>query len=383
MQAFQADLEMGEGVKASQLTADAIRSSMLRLPACLQRMLTWVTTVPILGQDVKRTSFYQTITAFLSLITGLLGSMIILKENFYLFLPFSLLITVSGMRKLQVVIYHHCSHGSVFHSRLANAILGEMISILLVIKDFRTYKQDHMAHHNSKKLLTTEDETSQDLAEIGLMPGVPKHILWQRLILSFVSPFAQVRSFLNRIRLCFLSLHLIHNLCAIAFWASIISIIYYFKFLSIFIIVWIFPLTFLYHISRILRLLAEHKWPAQEIMRSRGLLFICVTTIAVFNGEALPGKTGRVLYDYYQISLWAVRMIFIHLFARVFVLVGDTPCHDYHHRRPSSREWSSYIDARQKDKMTGCLGYPINYSEVWGLFNAIDNNLQSLSECKI
>jgi hypothetical protein len=257
-----------------------------------------------------------------------------------------------------------------------------MISIILVIKDFSTYKKDHMAHHNSNKLLTMEDETFQDLAEIGILPGLAKNILWLKLVLSFVSPFAHVRWLFNRIRFCFLSLSVAHNFMAVTCWTVLFFTFNYFDVWREFVIVWLFPLTILYHISRMLRLIAEHKWPTVDIMKSRGKVFICLSTVAVFNGEKVPDKTGKVIVDLYYLTIWIARMIFMHLFARIFVLVGDTPCHDYHHRRPNSRDWSSYISARQNDKMNGCIGYPQNYSEVWGLFNAINNNLQSISDCK-
>lgn len=386
MQTLQVNLDLPqEIIPSAGSTSEDIRQSMLRLPTCTQGTLTWLTTYPLARQKIIRTSLYQTLTALVSLISGVGMSILalVLESNFYLLLFPGLLITVSGMRKLQVVIYHHCSHGTVLSTRRANFILGELISIILIIKDFKTYKQHHMAHHNSTKLLTVEDETSQDLAEIGIFPGLSKNILWQRLILSFLSPIAHVRWFLNRIRFCFLSLNFMHNFIAITCWLVLCFSVNYFNVWREFIIIWLFPLTILYHISRMLRLVAEHKWPTPQIMKSRGKLFTCLTTVAVFNGEKLPEKTGKVFIDLYRLSCWITKMICIHLFARVFVLVGDTPCHDYHHRRPNSPEWSSYISARQIDKENGCIGYPLNYSEVWGLFNAIDNNLQSISDCKM
>ena len=72
-------------------------------------------------------------------------------------------------------------------------------------------------------------------------------------------------------------------------------------------------------------------------------------------------------------------MLTVQLFVRVFVLVGDAPCHDFHHRRPATKAWTSYIHARQKDVDAGCPGYPLNYGESWGLFRAIDENLATLS----
>jgi hypothetical protein len=385
MQIIQANSGfIGEIDQSTDTASDVVRQTMLRLPRWTQGILTWLTTYPLPHQNIKHTSLYQVFTAFSSLTIGVGMSILglLLKANFYLLLFPGLLVTVSGMRKLQVVIYHHCSHGTVFHSRRLNFLLAEIISIILVVKDFKTYKKDHMAHHNSNKLLTMEDETFQDLAEIGIVPGLNKNILWLKLFLSFISPFAHLRWALNRIRLCFLSLNLVHNFIAIICWVMLICMIDYFDVWNEFIIAWLFPLTVLYHISRMLRLVAEHKWPTKEVMKNRGKIFICLSTVAVFNGEKVPDKTGKVILDLYNLGGWIARMIFVHLIARVFVLVGDTPCHDYHHRRPNSRDWPSYISARQKDKMSGCIEYPKNYSEVWGLFNAIDNNLQSISDCK-
>ena len=384
MQPVRVDLGIiDEKIDCPPASSKEIRNSMNCLPQWLQGFLTWLTTQPVSGQAYPvRSSSYQVLTGFLSLLCGVAMSVIAfqLGDVFYALLPFSWIVTVSGMRKLQVVIYHHCSHGTVFKSKWANLILGEVISIFLVIKDFRTYKRDHMAHHSSNKLLTYEDETAQDLGEIGLLPGVARNLLWQRLLISFISPVAHTRWMLNRIRNCFLSLNFLHNLMAICFWISLIVTVNYYQLWNQFIVVWLFPLTILYHISRILRLVAEHRWPTAEINNARGKMFVCLSTIAVFNGEALPPRSENYFSNFFRILIWLLKIIFIHLFARVFVLVGDTPCHDYHHRRPTSREWGNYILAREDDKSKGCPGYPVNYAEIWGLFNAVNTNLKSLSE---
>lgn len=386
MQRMHVNLDMsGKKLDNLLISSKEIRKSMNRLPQWMQGFLTWLTTQPITGRAYPaHSSCYQVLTGFLSVISGVVMSIVALQiaGACYAFLLLGWIITVSGMRKLQVVIYHHCSHGTVFESKLANLILGEILSITLVIKDFRTYKRDHMAHHNAKKLLTYEDETAQDLGEIGLFPGIAKSILWQRLLISFISPVSHTRWIFGRFKNCFLSLNFLHNVTAIFLWLSLILVIDHFHLWTQFITAWLFPLTVLYHISRILRLTAEHRWPTTDINNSRGKIFVCLSTIAVFNGEELPSKTENHLYNFFQFLYWSTKMIFVHLFARVFVLVGDTPCHDYHHRRPSSREWTNYILAREEDKVKGCPGYPMNYDEIWGLFNAINLNLKSLSKAK-
>ena len=76
---------------------------------------------------------------------------------------------------------------------------------------------------------------------------------------------------------------------------------------------------------------------------------------------------------------WWAEMLTLQLFVRLFVLVGDAPCHDYHHRRPASKRWASYAHARQQDRLDGCRGFPVNYCDSWGLFRTIDRNLATLA----
>jgi hypothetical protein len=75
-------------------------------------------------------------------------------------------------------------------------------------------------------------------------------------------------------------------------------------------------------------------------------------------------------------------MLTVHLFSRVFVLMGDAPAHDYHHRRPGSRDWPSHIHARSRDRALGCPAFPVNYIGTLGLFHAINENLASLANAR-
>ena len=70
-------------------------------------------------------------------------------------------------------------------------------------------------------------------------------------------------------------------------------------------------------------------------------------------------------------------MLTLQLLVRVFVLVGDAPCHDFHHRRPG-KKWVNYAYARQADMEAGCPGFPRNYADSWGLFAAIDQNFAAM-----
>lgn len=59
----------------------------------------------------------------------------------------------------------------------------------------------------------------------------------------------------------------------------------------------------------------------------------------------------------------------------MLVIVGDLPNHDYHHRYPSTADWTVAAYARQHDVDTGPEGPP--YHEVWGMGAAIDTLFRS------
>ncbi|MNC71331.1 hypothetical protein D3C76_1608810 [compost metagenome] len=73
-------------------------------------------------------------------------------------------------------------------------------------------------------------------------------------------------------------------------------------------------------------------------------------------------------------------MLGYHLFIRVFVMVGDTPCHDFHHRRPRSKEWPNYITARERDRIEGSKPFPTNYADYWGYINAVTTNFRNFQK---
>jgi hypothetical protein len=72
---------------------------------------------------------------------------------------------------------------------------------------------------------------------------------------------------------------------------------------------------------------------------------------------------------------WIALTVCYHIPARLLVVVGDLPNHDYHHRYPSTTEWTTAAYARQADIDAGPEGPP--YQEVWGMGAAIDRVFRS------
>jgi fatty acid desaturase len=350
-----------------------------RLPHFLQPLITVVCGKPYPGQ--RPTTWTSTSHAFHSLLTTFLGCMlawIAWHAGWLWAVPSGWLLIVSGVRKMQVVVMHHCAHETVFASRWGNHLLGTAISIVLLVKAFTQYKIDHMAHHSNKTLLTESDETIQFLVGYArLEVGIRKEVLWRRLLLGLLSPFFHARWLLDRIAAGLCSKFYWHNLLALSYWIAVLWTIKAHHAWAAFAITWVFPITLFYNISATLRLAAEHTFPADEHVRQqRGMRFVCQATQAVFLASK-PPRQGDML----GWCAWTGQMVG-HVLARMLVLVGDTPCHDYHHRHPQSRHWVNYIFARQDDAAAGAPGFPEPYQETWGLIHTINGNLEAMSRVR-
>jgi fatty acid desaturase len=363
--------------------ADPRAEMYCRLPGFIQPFLTWLTARPAPGEAAKsHSSQYHVITAFATLAAGVALSFAAFASGglWLTALPFLMIVSASGMGKLQAVVFHHCAHGTVFRERSTNRRVGETISILLLMKHFDVYQHEHMLHHSPNKLLTHEDEFTQFVMNLaGLRPGLPKSVLWRRVLISFVSPFFHLRFLLARISSCLLSHSTVHNLIGWAVWGGLLYVAWLTETWIEVTVVWLFPVVILLQVGTALRTLCEHRFPEQDVIDARGKTFVCLATAGVFPGAPVPQQSAATPGGLVAWARWWTAMLTVHLFARVFVLVGDAPCHDFHHRRPASRRWTDYIHARQKDADSGCPTYPLGYIETWGLFEAIDENLASLS----
>jgi fatty acid desaturase len=295
-------------------------------------------------------------------------------------LPLGLVATSSGLGIFQVIVFHHCSHGTVFATRERNRAVGRLISSLLLFKRFDDYQREHMLHHSPKKLLTEEDEFADFVFRMcRLSPGVQKDELWRRVATLLVSLDFHVRFLLLRIRASLFSGDRAHDLVGRIAWGGALAVAAATGTLAEFALAWILPVTVLLQAATVLRILCEHRFPAPDLIAVRDRTFVCHATAGVFPGARCPETRATTLAGLLAWSAWWTEMLTVHLFSRVFVLVGDAPCHDFHHRKPATRRWTNYIHARQQDLESGSPGFPTGYFETWGLFRAIDENLGSLA----
>lgn len=357
-----------------------------RLPAVVQPFLTWLTARPAPGETASprsASSFVVSALAWMLVGCGLSLCPLLLVEPPYwvwLLLPLGLLATSCGLGIFQVIIFHHCSHGTVFRTRERNRRVGRLISALLLFKRFDDYQREHMLHHSPKKLLTEEDEFADFvLGMCGLEPGMPKREAWRRIGTNLVSPVFHSRFLLRRVRASLFTGDKAHDLVGRITWGSLLLVAAATGTLFELSVALVLPVTILLQAATVLRILCEHRFPEADLISTRDRAFVCHATTGVFPGVSPPEMSASTVASVLSWAIWWSKMLTVHLFARIFVLVGDAPCHDFHHRRPATRRWTDYIHARQEDLEAGSPGFPSGYFESWGLFQAIDSNLASLA----
>ena len=351
-----------------------------RLPQLLQPFLTWLTAKPAPGEPIRERNPLKFVIIALAKVVGGVGFTIAAVA-----LPWAAAIaavllgvtlTTSGLGLFQVVVFHHCSHFTVFKVRQMNITVGRLISAVLLFKHFDVYQHEHMLHHNHKKLLTMEDEFADFIFGMcRLEAATPKRELWMRVLVGLVSPEFHTRFLVRRVRAAWGSHDRAHNLTGMGVWAVLTAAAIAGGHPLLVALAWLLPVTVLLQIATVFRILVEHRFPEPELIANRSRDFAEHASLGVFPGAAVPDARLPTLRRLAAWAVWWANMLTVQLFARMFVLVGDAPCHDYHHHRPATRKWTSYIQARQHDVDTG-RG---SYQEVWGLFRAVDENLASLA----
>src|SRR5258706_4081621 len=214
-----------------------------RLPAVLQGFLTWLTAMPAMGAVAGETTALRRLAAaFAWTIGGLALGGVAFAGRGWALLPPALLLVSCGLGLFQVVIFHHCAHGTVFRTRERNRRAGRLISALLLFKHFDLYQREHMLHHSARKLLTAEDEFAQFVFDMcGLEAGMAKTELWRRVVLNIVSPLFHGRFLLRRIRASLGSHDRAHNLLGIAAWTGTFAAAAAAGVLVPFLVLWVLP----------------------------------------------------------------------------------------------------------------------------------------------
>src|SRR5258706_9831534 len=127
---------------ADAVVVDPRQEMARRLPGFLQGFLTWLTAVPAHAITRQWTSVRYLVAAPAWIICGLtLGGLGFAEPTSgVVLIPLALLFVCCGLGLFQVVIFHHCAHGTVFRARDRNRRGGRAISAVLLFKHFDLYQ---------------------------------------------------------------------------------------------------------------------------------------------------------------------------------------------------------------------------------------------------
>jgi fatty acid desaturase len=336
----------------------------------IQAFLTWMTGKPLPRQQplLPSTSNLQLASAVSLLLAGISLGVLGTLPGFWVWLPVAWTLQVSGARRLQVQIFHHCVHQTFSGVAWIDRLLAEIISTMLLIAPFDKYVHDHIRRHHPVKYFGTEkDPDLAFLLALGFRPGLGRRQLWVKLILTMVSLRFHYLFLAGRLRANFVEAQGWRRLAAYIYAVSLLAIILYSGTWFAFALGVLLPLTLLYHISALLQFISEHRWFLVREEGESGKKFVGKMCVGRFTGSPYPlkGKWAKLV--------WLLKMSG-HAFTRVFCLVNSVPDHDWHHRHPASVEWPNSMYARQSELDLGCAEWPESYSEVWGLIGAIDAN---------
>jgi len=120
----------------------------------------------------------------------------------------------------------------------------------------------------------------------------------------------------------------------------------------------------------------EHYYPEGDARGKSTMSDYRQMTKAIFCAEPSPclSPDATALETYLAWEGWALKMVAIHLPTKLFVLTGDSPCHDLHHARPGA-DWANSEIERQKLAESG---FPLTAN--WGLVAAIKDFFDSLAK---
>jgi len=354
---------------------------MRALPGWLQPFLSWMTGKPLAEEKplIRWTPFRRGLWTVLVLAGGIGLSlaatgpvMATAPVVAVAMLAVGWILTTGSMRMLYVVIEHSCTHNAFARTPWLNRAFGEVISTILWATPYQMFRDGHRVHHTATRTLSDPDV--HFLFATGYDRSMSKRDFWRYLALTLVSPRYHLVYLYNRLRDNFVvapyravmaGAYLVILAAALAFSGAWLP----------WLIAWGIPVTLLFQVSSLVNYHSEHRWPQGE---ESGRLAKARLSYGRFCGDPVPARGSRSTLAYAaDWARWWSRVVFVHLPYRVFVLVGDLPQHDLHHRRPGA-DWSNAAHIRRDDIAAGCPGWPEAYTEVWG--TAIDHLAESVRD---
>lgn len=342
------------------------RETMRSLPRFVQPYLTWVTGVPLAGEQplLRWCPAMAGGLGLLQLAGGIALGSYILAHFAAWRLPLLVVawLTISGgMRRLDVVIVHQTLHNMVASSPRINRIIAELITTILWRVPYDANRREHLLHHAFP--CSMKDGDTHYLLGTGMRPGMTRAEYHSYLLRALLSPKHHWTFFSSRISANFsgqqpryrLAMSIVYLVATLGFVASA-------GLWTQWLLLWVVPVSYFFQCATFLYTHTEHRWwrfaNAEKLSKTQR----DELTFARLCGEPAPDVNGLVLTR--RIAAWAkwwMRILLVHTPYRMFVLVGDTVQHDLHHVRPGC-DWANSA----YERTISCVASPERYFEVWG-----------------
>jgi hypothetical protein len=360
---------------------DDVRATYLRFPAWTQHFWTWQTGKALPGQrpllhHTWASYLAATLTVFFAGLAVSTTAVALMFPYWYLALLPGWLLTVCGERMLVLVIAHQALHRRFSGAARKDCFWGESATVLSVFHTFREFKEEHFDNHHRREVFATQaDPPVQFLLDLGFRPGQSRAALWRHAWLTFVSPVFYWRGFASRAG---------SNLWAggwrrlgfVAWAAWWLSLPFWLPHgLVALVLAFVLPVILFAQLSALLDRLGEHEWLSPRRPEYGHRFYTVSATAARFCGAPVPSRSIPPRQQLAAWIRWTALTLCYHLPSRLLVVVGDLPNHDYHHRYPSTPDWTTAAYARQRDIDAGPEGP--QYREVWGMGAAIDQFFRS------
>jgi fatty acid desaturase len=361
-----------------------VRASFLRFPTWTQHFWTWLTgkALPYQKPLLRHTWLSYLIVTLAAFFSGLsLSSMAIAFqfEWWWLALLVGWTLTLASARTMILVIAHQCIHKQFSGRPKLDLFFGELVTVLTVYQDAHAFQVEHFdGHHRHAIFATADDPPVQVLLGLGFRPGMTRRQLWWRAAIVMLSPVFYGQGFWSRLKsnLTVGTWRRLAFFVWAAFWLSVSFWVP--NGIWVFAVAFALPIVPFAQLSALLDKLGEHSWMVPANPETNPRHRQAEGTWARFCGQPVPDRSMPLRQQLVAWPRWIFAMAAYHLPARLFVIVGDLPNHDYHHRFPATPEWTTAAYARQRD-IDLCRPDPHPYTEVWGMFEAIDQMFEGMS----
>jgi len=363
-----------------------VRGSYLRFPGWTQHFWTWLTgkALPHQRPLIRHnwaSYLAMTLTAFFGGLALSSSAIALLFPLWYLALVAGIVLSLFAARTMILVIAHQALHRRFSGNPKLDWFFGELVTVLNVYQDFQTFKEEHFDNHHRRTVFASEaDPPVQVLFGLGFRPNMTRRELWRRAFVVFCSPVFYWSIFCNRLK-CNLTVGTWRR-AGFLVWAGLwLSVPFWVPHgLSVLLVAFVLPIVILSQLSALLDKLGEHAWLTPPDPEHGHKFYTVAATSARFCGSPVPGPATSKRAAVRVWSRWIFATLFYHLPARLLVVVGDLPNHDFHHRYPSTPDWAIAAYARQRDIDSG--EYGPEYTEVWGMGAAVDRMFRTMGEVR-